>query len=438
MNFCKFISVIFIINYIKNVELLVQPQRSNVASNKKKNIDQPNFNSPDKPLKDETERNSRLRTLLEDDIGLKSNEYNEENVDSLMTMFRSIRQTKGRNIDLDKECQEKGIMDKKSVALQITEKIDSLNIMDKRCELACTFEELGIMKNREISYPGLLHLVTDMFRDLELHRVTGYLLRMFSCLQALGGGGDRCNEAAKILMCGFMKQTKIISCMIGYTLVNGIRQCAYEILFEDNFDSSSIDTSKWRHTIKISSAEDNEFVVYNKTKENIFIKDGILHIQPTLMDDQMVREGSLDLSKCTGYYGSEECYHQAATFQILPPVYSAQISSKFAFRYGSVMIRAKLPKGDWIVPQMWLEPATKEYGPLFNSGRVLIASCNGNDILFENGKDISMRKLKAGVVMGVNKERDRQIYSSVNGFLPDLTPEWHDEFHNFTLEWTKE
>ena len=55
---------------------------------------------------------------------------------------------------------------------------------------------------------------------------------------------------------------------------------------------------------------------------------------------------------CTGKPNTEECEKVVVTSNILPPVCSAQISTKesLSFRFGRVEIRAKLPMGDWIVP----------------------------------------------------------------------------------------
>jgi beta-glucanase (GH16 family) len=43
---------------------------------------------------------------------------------------------------------------------------------------------------------------------------------------------------------------------------------------------------------------------------------------------------------------------------ILNPIMSARLRSvkSFAFKYGRLEIKAKMPKGDWIWPALWLLP----------------------------------------------------------------------------------
>lgn len=48
------------------------------------------------------------------------------------------------------------------------------------------------------------------------------------------------------------------------------------------------------------------------------------------------------------YYG--ECNKKAISYNILPPIMSASIRSKFSFKYGKIQIHAKLPKGNWLYP----------------------------------------------------------------------------------------
>jgi len=40
----------------------------------------------------------------------------------------------------------------------------------------------------------------------------------------------------------------------------------------------------------------------------------------------------------------------------------------FSFTYGRVEVRAKLPKGDWLWPAIWLMPTNFEYGSWPASG----------------------------------------------------------------------
>ena len=49
---------------------------------------------------------------------------------------------------------------------------------------------------------------------------------------------------------------------------------------------------------------------------------------------------------------------------------SAKVTTinSFKFSYGRVEVRAKLPKGDWLWPAIWLLPRYNEYGEWPASG----------------------------------------------------------------------
>ena len=50
----------------------------------------------------------------------------------------------------------------------------------------------------------------------------------------------------------------------------------------------------------------------------------------------------------------------------------------FAFRYGKVEVRAKLPIGDWLWPAIWLLPRNNQYGNWPASGEIDIMESRGN------------------------------------------------------------
>lgn len=59
------------------------------------------------------------------------------------------------------------------------------------------------------------------------------------------------------------------------------------------------------------------------------------------------------------------CFLQkGAGGNVLNPIQSAKITTAttFNFQYGRVEVVAKLPKGDWLWPAIWMLPARNEYG----------------------------------------------------------------------------
>jgi len=56
--------------------------------------------------------------------------------------------------------------------------------------------------------------------------------------------------------------------------------------------------------------------------------------------------------RCTKNEGSIDCAKNATSYDIIPPIVSAKITTKniFFVRYGQLEVIAKLPTGDWIIP----------------------------------------------------------------------------------------
>jgi beta-glucanase (GH16 family) len=104
-----------------------------------------------------------------------------------------------------------------------------------------------------------------------------------------------------------------------------------------------------------------------------------------------VIRGHINLSKngtggCTAntnaQYYAEACTRNANTSShtILNPVRSARLTTqgKKSIRYGRVEVVAKVPKGDWLWPAIWMMPEDSEYGIWPLSGEIDIMESRGN------------------------------------------------------------
>ena len=105
-----------------------------------------------------------------------------------------------------------------------------------------------------------------------------------------------------------------------------------KLVWADEFDGKgAIDASKWFHQTKLpngTSWYNSEIQHYTNRMENSFVDSGYLHI----------------VAK------KETFTDQGVTKQYT----SARLNSKFAFTYGKVVIRAKLPFGPGTWPAMWM------------------------------------------------------------------------------------
>jgi beta-glucanase (GH16 family) len=157
------------------------------------------------------------------------------------------------------------------------------------------------------------------------------------------------------------------------------------LAFEDNFDE--LDMKLWKHEITLGGGGNWEFQGYMNNRSNSYVDDGNLYIRPTLTADTIGIEnlqgnnyiwdvwGSSPADMCTGnqFYGCQRLAGGGGN--PLNPIQSARLrtAETFQFRYGKVEIRAKLPKGDWLWPAVWMLPASNAYGQVL----VLSWSCLG-------------------------------------------------------------
>jgi len=65
----------------------------------------------------------------------------------------------------------------------------------------------------------------------------------------------------------------------------GVALATEVLVFEDNFDK--LDFKKWQHEITMGGGGNWEFEMYGNRRQNSFVKDGVLYLQPTLTADSI-------------------------------------------------------------------------------------------------------------------------------------------------------
>ncbi|XP_022910288.2 beta-1,3-glucan-binding protein-like [Onthophagus taurus] len=200
-------------------------------------------------------------------------------------------------------------------------------------------------------------------------------------------------------------------------------------IFEDDFSNGILNKTLWtvEHYIPVYSEENFEFVSYQDNPECVFISNSNLHLKPTVVPSPRIF-GTLDLTqKCTRSV-SQACFYKQLGANYLPPITSGKIVSNFSFKYGKVEIKAKLPRGDWIFPQIELIPddLTKKY-PKF-----LIGYSRGNkNLVTKEGKEIGSSILFGGYLKSSEEMRDINILKNIN-----LSENLRNKMNIFTLTWT--
>jgi beta-glucanase (GH16 family) len=170
----------------------------------------------------------------------------------------------------------------------------------------------------------------------------------------------------------------------------------WKLVWNDEFDGTSIDDSKWSHEVNANGGGNNELQYYVDRRENSFIQDGKLVIKA-------IKE------TYTGTEGTRE-YTSARM----------RTAGKGDWKYGRFEIRAKLPIGQGMWPAIWMLPTDWEYGGWPASGEIDIMELIGHEPWRVYG------------TLHYGGSSDHQYSGSNYNLSAGL---FSEDFHVFTLEW---
>jgi len=164
----------------------------------------------------------------------------------------------------------------------------------------------------------------------------------------------------------------------------------YKLVWHDEFNSPSIDASKWNYEVNGDGGGNNELQYYTNSSENSFIKDSCLVIQALKQS----------------YMGKDYT--------------SARLNSngKGDWKYGRFEARAKLPYGQGLWPAIWMLPTDWVYGGWPKSGEI--------DIMEELGQQAN--KIYGTIHYGDPHQQQGGNYTLPNGYFSS-------DFHIFACEW---
>lgn len=231
---------------------------------------------------------------------------------------------------------------------------------------------------------------------------------------------------------------RLDNCKASPSYKNGLqRQCANQLLFVDNFSGTQLNKDHWTIEERFATKPDQEFVLYLNVSEVFQVKNGMVRIYPELTGRHFQQHNRpLNIKhdigpRCTGRANSEECVRDgsATSYLSIPPFIAAQFSTKghFSFKYGRVEIRAKLPRANWVFPQLWLQPVNEKYGSAdYQSGQMRIAFSYLNDTKLH---------LFGGLIMNADSNwRWEKLCEFPNAQQLDLG----NDFHVYSLIWTEQ
>ena len=197
----------------------------------------------------------------------------------------------------------------------------------------------------------------------------------------------------------------------------------WQMVWQDEFDGSSVDSSKWSFAVDCYGGGNGEAQCYTDRPENTTVSDGLLTITAhketfsgPAVNDADPNYDPLDSSKTLDYT-------------------SARLLSKNKgdWKYGRFEIRAKLPQGQGTWPAIWMLPTDAVYGPWAGSGEIDIMEA-------VNLKTVTNNQAPESKVHGTlhfGKSWPNNVYSGQDYHLPnEQNPA--DDFHVYALEWQQD
>jgi len=214
------------------------------------------------------------------------------------------------------------------------------------------------------------------------------------------------------------------------------------LIWSDEFDGDSIDESKWTHFVSGWRGGNHEFQYYRNNRKNSYIDNGDLVIKPSLTADEygedFIYNGNINLwdEGCTDSMNIDGgCTIQAGGDYIVNPVQSAKLVSqhKFTMDMGILEVRAKVPKGDWIWPAIWMLPEDWSYGGWPLSGEIDLMESRGNLNLMCDGRPEGHQSMGSTLHWGPDAGNNHW-YQTHWGKTNESAP-FGDDYHLYVVIW---
>ncbi|KAF7543012.1 hypothetical protein G7Z17_g11091 [Cylindrodendrum hubeiense] len=245
--------------------------------------------------------------------------------------------------------------------------------------------------------------------------------------------------------------------LAGYVCWNatrGVPNHEYCLIMDDQFEN----LDNWNHEVQMNGFGTGSFDWTTTDKANSYIDIDGLHIVPTttlestdITYDQLINGHTVNLTtdgrsdgKCTADKSvpidddkaRSPCaaVSNATEGQIINPVRSARLNTrgKKSIRYGRVEVTARMPRGDWMWPAIWMMPQDNVYGDWPRSGEIDIAESRGNDArTYPMGDNL----VSSALHWGTATENDR--WRMTSGEWGGKRVRYTDKFHTYGLEWSE-
>jgi beta-glucanase (GH16 family) len=232
-----------------------------------------------------------------------------------------------------------------------------------------------------------------------------------------------------------------VICYFSYTSVSNHEYC---LVLEDNFQK--IDSNVWSYEIQRGGFGSGSFEWTTNDPKNAYVDSQGLHIVPTLTTETT----NITLDQLTDNYvlnltTAKTCTTDQITMcsirsnktagHIINPVRSARLTTKGkkSILYGKVEVVAKMPKGSWLWPAIWMMPEKDVYGSWPRSGEIDIAESRGNfGDDYTDGRDAVISAMHWGPLP------EADAFYKTAGKHNVRRTDYSESFHTFGLEWSRD
>lgn len=204
----------------------------------------------------------------------------------------------------------------------------------------------------------------------------------------------------------------IISCIYVYTVHGQSNKPGWRLIWNDEFDGNSIDRTKWDHEVDCWGGGNNERQCYTNRATNSYVSNGNLYLTAKRERYTGSQNGCTATQGCTN------------TMDYTSARLRTRNSPTGSWKYGRFEIRAKLPKGDFLWPAIWMLPTDWVYGNWAASGEIDIMEARGQET----------RVTSSALHYGGVWPNNRYITTGKKTYNFDFS----QDFHVFSLEWEEQ
>ncbi|KAH1029824.1 hypothetical protein HUJ05_002984 [Dendroctonus ponderosae] len=196
--------------------------------------------------------------------------------------------------------------------------------------------------------------------------------------------------------------------------------CPGDEIIHDTFSGKAIDLNTWKVEQYIPEELDFPLNIYKNSPEIVEIVDDTLQIRT-----QLAQNFSQNINLNPGCTRTDNMFcaksnrHQTVMWN--QPTVSGKLTSKRTFSaFVNITIRAKLPKGDYVYPEIYLQDVANP------ESLILIAFTRGNENYEKNGIDIGGKQLYGGPYnISIKDAKNPHNYLAIYKNAEHIGNKWH-------------